>query len=983
MSFTIFDDDKENQSSILMNKQQNQQQQLSTFYENQKQKFESQINQFRGDNVFPLCQQYLQLIQQHESRKSTTYLNTLYRLYKHIADNGGNYLVHVRNNEEYIRGWLLYISTLDGRQQHATFQYMNQKSIGLTNSLFYIAWASCLEEMELLDVAEQIYSAGRTRVKCSKLENMYTEFQERREVAEEEHRLEREEMRKKKSKQRERYQAKKSTALATSTTAQSHSKPSMEPAVGYNRQAVYSSNGEFSFEELRAQLPRYQVRTVRKPAPIQNPIQIYQDDDVEMELEDDNIIESRMEDEDIIHSFSKKPLDRPFFEIPEDETILPRNLDPEQPTLLALEQHKQQKQEKRAQERMEQLSQNISQQHIQQPSEPTPVPVVTQNNRRNTMIGKDDQTSDITVFTKSAFQEINSMFASDLGTEDELFFEYKKKNREMRKQTTAQPQQSQSFMFDIHEDSTQELRQQPVPQRTSPAPVQIFNDKENLSKPLLARRSFVPSMAAVNENTSAEQNRIPAKVERPARRMSQVPQQPARRRSSILPKTALPQQQRSRQSIRPSRQSLVNPRLSLLQAPDEEGFDEFDPNMSLYLDTATFDLANHDLSETINFSEIMSTTKDAAISALQDIRDKLNSYAHNYQFVVDPFNSAIIDHIQHTLAQAYSVHENRFNDERGKEAPSIPDDLKSKDSKENATIQLGTRTYIIYNLVGEGAYATVYCAKYQQADGGLSDSIAVKVQSPSCPWEFYICDQLQRRAEILFTERFIKPFRMFLYDKKSFMVMPYGGYGTLLDVINSWRNKNKCMEESMVMFYTIELLKIVHELHACQIIHGDIKPDNCLILHDSSKNDDNDWNAKGLILIDFGRSIDVSLYPDGTSFTGNYGASQFKCIEMQTNRPWTYQQDLYGICGVVHTMLFNKYMEVEQRPDTKKWALKDKVKRYYNVELWNDFFNTLLNIPDCSSIPNLKHFQTRFEEHIKQKQWSPVIRGLWYRQFMH
>ena len=45
-------------------------------------------------------------------------------------------------------------------------------------------------------------------------------------------------------------------------------------------------------------------------------------------------------------------------------------------------------------------------------------------------------------------------------------------------------------------------------------------------------------------------------------------------------------------------------------------------------------------------------------------------------------------------------------------------------------------------------------------------------------------------------------------------------------------------------------------------------------------------------LIDFGQSIDMSKYPKGTTFMAKVKTSGFQCIEMQTDRPWTYQVQL-------------------------------------------------------------------------------------------
>lgn len=68
-----------------------------------------------------------------------------------------------------------------------------------------------------------------------------------------------------------------------------------------------------------------------------------------------------------------------------------------------------------------------------------------------------------------------------------------------------------------------------------------------------------------------------------------------------------------------------------------------------------------------------------------------------------------------------------------------------------------------------------------------------------------------------------------------------------------------------------------------------------------------------LELIDFGRSIDMTLFPAGTSFTRVVTTEGFTCVEMQTGRSWTYQLDLYGVAGCVHCLLFGDYMKVVQK----------------------------------------------------------------------
>jgi len=65
----------------------------------------------------------------------------------------------------------------------------------------------------------------------------------------------------------------------------------------------------------------------------------------------------------------------------------------------------------------------------------------------------------------------------------------------------------------------------------------------------------------------------------------------------------------------------------------------------------------------------------------------------------------------------------------------------------------------------------------------------------------------------------------------SILVSEYSKFGTLLEVTNQIKlATGKLLSETLTIFFTIEMLQIVEYLHKCQIIHGDIKPDNFLLM---------------------------------------------------------------------------------------------------------------------------------------------------------
>lgn len=69
-------------------------------------------------------------------------------------------------------------------------------------------------------------------------------------------------------------------------------------------------------------------------------------------------------------------------------------------------------------------------------------------------------------------------------------------------------------------------------------------------------------------------------------------------------------------------------------------------------------------------------------------------------------------------------------------------------------------------------------------------------------------------------------------NNASILVSPYMKYGSLLHVCNHIRQKtSKNIAEPVVMLLGMQLLSIVDHLHACKIIHADIKPDNILMVN--------------------------------------------------------------------------------------------------------------------------------------------------------
>ncbi|GJN72855.1 hypothetical protein PLIIFM63780_006920 [Purpureocillium lilacinum] len=295
----------------------------------------------------------------------------------------------------------------------------------------------------------------------------------------------------------------------------------------------------------------------------------------------------------------------------------------------------------------------------------------------------------------------------------------------------------------------------------------------------------------------------------------------------------------------------------------------------------------------------------------------------------------------------------------------------------------GTRSvYTVRRELGAGAFAPVYLVENSAPNEQENDENAVaamgkgafavnhrgelealKMEAPPSAWEFHMMrvahtrlgPQHRASASLSYAHE------MHLYRDEAFLFLPYHPDGTLLDVVNLFRAEpSGVMEEQLVMFFTIELLRTVESLHAKGVLHGDLKPDNCLLRLDSASTDhtlatqwkadgSGGWSSRGIVLIDFGRSIDMKAFVPDVEFIADWKTSSQDCAEMREGRPWTWQIDYHGLAGTVHCLLFGKYIETARCDQGglgktgRKYRIRESLKRYWQTDLWGDCFDVLLN----------------------------------------
>ncbi|CEH15646.1 protein kinase [Ceraceosorus bombacis] len=306
--------------------------------------------------------------------------------------------------------------------------------------------------------------------------------------------------------------------------------------------------------------------------------------------------------------------------------------------------------------------------------------------------------------------------------------------------------------------------------------------------------------------------------------------------------------------------------------------------------------------------------------------------------------------------------------------------------------------FLVRGLLGEGGFGSVFLA--EDAIGGIAgDSsfegsaaarmgeedqeedeeeaerrrlVAVKVESPANRLEFYILGQLRARLERKSLNSIVSARKCFVYQDESFLLLEYAERGTLLDMVNNAQAAGVAgsnvggggggsgVDETLAMFFTIELLRLVEALHTARFVHGDVKIDNCLLRLDepprgvtwantySSAGQDG-WSAKGITLIDFGRAIDLHLYPQGQTFLADWDTDEKDCPQMREGRPWTFEADYYGVASVSHCLLFGKYIETAKAQDNSdaghgRYNITQTLRRYWQTDIWQEFFDSMLNV---------------------------------------
>ncbi|KAF5382210.1 hypothetical protein D9615_004335 [Tricholomella constricta] len=291
------------------------------------------------------------------------------------------------------------------------------------------------------------------------------------------------------------------------------------------------------------------------------------------------------------------------------------------------------------------------------------------------------------------------------------------------------------------------------------------------------------------------------------------------------------------------------------------------------------------------------------------------------------------------------------------------------------SVELDGHRFSVSEKLGEGGFGAVFKARdlgtrgdgedseeddYDDEEDGIS-MVALKVVKPRNLWEYHVLRRLHSVLPASLRHSVILPHALYAFRDESFLILDLCSQGTLLSIVNNAgaagvSQQGACLDELLVVFFTVELLRLLEVLHKAGFIHGDLKIDNCLLrLEDVpgggsawssiyQPSGEGGWSYKGLKVIDFGRTIDTRLFPSGQQFIAEWPTDDRDCFEAREDRPWTFQTDYFGLVSVIYCMLFGKYIQSSSVVMVSdRYKISTPLKRYWQTDLWNRLFDVLLN----------------------------------------
>lgn len=196
--------------------------------------------------------------------------------------------------------------------------------------------------------------------------------------------------------------------------------------------------------------------------------------------------------------------------------------------------------------------------------------------------------------------------------------------------------------------------------------------------------------------------------------------------------------------------------------------------------------------------------------------------------------------------------------------------------------------YDLIQPIARGAQGVVYRATERRIDGNRL--VAIKLFRPVLERPRFLCE-----AELIKANHHDHLVSVYDYGEHAgfpYVVMEYLRGDSLREALRS----RQAVPWRTAVHYAIQLCKALDFLHQINVVHRDIKPDNCLIERSNG-------NGEVLKLIDFGISVRVcysALTATGPSTTGTL---PYMAPETILGRGYDHRSDLYSLGATLYELI--------------------------------------------------------------------------------
>ncbi|KAJ3238847.1 hypothetical protein HDU81_007047 [Chytriomyces hyalinus] len=269
----------------------------------------------------------------------------------------------------------------------------------------------------------------------------------------------------------------------------------------------------------------------------------------------------------------------------------------------------------------------------------------------------------------------------------------------------------------------------------------------------------------------------------------------------------------------------------------------------------------------------------------------------------------------------------------------------------------------------------------------LARRFILKLDEPANPWEFYMLRMLRDQIPECILQSVPAPQACFMFQDVSctrYEVLPPK---SIMDVIGismkhgfgvglAGAEKDGGVDELLVAFWTIELLRTLESVQIGNCLHGNVRPETVLVRlgqcvglldvptvwnakYDASGG--GGWSAKGIVLSGFSDAVDTFAFidPEQKIIGALGGAGEPLCWEDKMGKPKRFEPDWFGVANVVHWLLFGKVIDVKETPIENGEAeevqrptmnLTASFKRHWQVKMWERLFDVLLNLETAGDL---------------------------------